>query len=83
MNIRKGAIEDKENIYQLYRKVAKIEGGIARFEDEITKEYVEKFIKNALKDGVFIVAEKDGVIVGEIHGYKIGIKWKAFWSFLF
>lgn len=74
MNIRKGRIDDIDKVYALYKKVSKIEGGIARFEDEVTKEYVEGFIKSALNDGVFIVAEKDGAVVGEIHGYKIGIR---------
>ncbi len=74
MNIRKGTTDDAEKVYKLYKEVSKIEGGIARFEDEVTREYVKGFIKNALNDGVFIVAEKDGKIVGEIHGYKIGIR---------
>jgi hypothetical protein len=74
MNIRKGVIYDVEEVYKLYKEVSQIEGGIARFEDEVTREYVEDFIKSALDDGFFIVAEKDGSIVGEIHGYKIGIR---------
>ncbi|MCS5423211.1 MULTISPECIES: GNAT family N-acetyltransferase [Psychrilyobacter] len=74
MNIRKGRIDDVDKVYRLYKKVSQTEGGIARFEDEVTEEYVEGFVKNALDDGVFIVAEKDGDIVGEIHGYKIGIR---------
>lgn len=74
MNIRKGVIADVEKVYRLYKKVSQIEGGIARFEDEVTREYVEGFVKNALDDGILIVAEKDGLIVGEVHGYKIGIR---------
>ncbi|MEI6856296.1 N-acetyltransferase [Psychrilyobacter sp.] len=74
MNIRKGRIDDIDKVYKLYKKVSKIEGGIARLEDEVTREYVEGFIKNALDDGVLIVAEKDGEVVGEIHGYKIGLR---------
>ena len=74
MNIRKGTIDDVEEVYKLYKEVSQIEGGIARFEDEVTREYVEGFIKSALNDGIFIVAEKNGNIVGEIHGYKIGIR---------
>lgn len=74
MNIRKGVIDDMDKVYKLYKEVSKIEGGIARFEDEVTREYVEEFIKSALDEGVFIVAEKDGSIVGEIHGYKIGLR---------
>ena len=45
MNIRKGVIDDVEKVYRLYKEVSKIEGGIARFEDEVTKKYVEGFIK--------------------------------------
>ncbi|UUV17830.1 GNAT family N-acetyltransferase [Fusobacteria bacterium ZRK30] len=74
MNIRKGTIGDAEEVYKLYKEVSQIEGGIARFEDEVTREYVEGFIKSSLNNGIFIVAEKDGNIVGEIHGYKIGIR---------
>ena len=74
MNIRKGVIDDVEEVYKLYKEVSQIEGGIARFEDEVTREFVEGFIKSALDDGICIVAEKDGAIVGEIHSYKIGIR---------
>lgn len=74
IDIRKGWLDDIDKVYWLYKKVSQIEGGIARFEDEVTREYVEGFVKDALNDGVFIVAEKDGDIVGEIHGYKIGLR---------
>lgn len=43
--IRKSKNEDIEKIFKLYKDVASIPGGLARYEDEVTYEYVDDFIK--------------------------------------
>lgn len=63
--------EDCPAIAQLYREVAAIEGGLARTADEISDEYVENFVSKSIKSGIIIIARKDEMIIGEIHGYAL------------
>jgi putative acetyltransferase len=73
MHIRTAAREDWSKIQMLYREVAGTEGGIARFEDEITDSYVQNFIAKSLEAGFMLVAEhpeNPDELVGEIHAYK-------------
>ncbi len=72
--VRKTEIKDIEGIYLLYKKVAKIPGGLARYEDEISHSYIEGFIGNSLDRGLSMVVEIEGRIVGELHAYKPGIR---------
>jgi ribosomal protein S18 acetylase RimI-like enzyme len=76
MHIRTAAPDDVQRIMQLYKEVAKVKGGIARLENEITEEYVENFLKKSLAAGLILVAihpEDPERFVGEIHAYKPGI----------
>jgi len=73
-NIRKSTIEDCSQIFELYQSVSKTEGGLARTQSEITKEYIEGFTVKALERGIQYVAidqSQEGRIVGEIHCYKL------------
>lgn len=67
--VRPAKLEDAASIRSLYRSVAKIAGGLARLEDEITDDYIEHNLHNGVTRGVCIVAESAGKIVGEIHCY--------------
>ena len=76
MHIRTAAIDDVSKIVQLYKEVAKIKGGIARLENEITEEYVENFVKKSIADGLILVAihpDDPERFIGEMHAYKPGI----------
>ncbi|WP_319371320.1 GNAT family N-acetyltransferase [uncultured Ilyobacter sp.] len=75
MNIRYASIEDMSKIKSLYSEVAKTEGGIARFQYEITESYILEFIKNSVESGVILVAENESRdIIGEIHTYRSGLR---------
>lgn len=75
MYIESATIGDMENIKSLYSEVAKHEGGIARFQEEITDEYIGDFIKNSMNSGIILVARNDsGEVIGEIHAYKSGLR---------
>lgn len=77
MHIRTAAIDDVPKIVQLYKEVAKIKGGIARLENEITEEYVESFVKKSIADGLILVAihpDDPERFIGEMHAYKPGIQ---------
>ena len=72
--IRKTQKVDIDNIYDLYKKTASTLGGLARYEDEITKEYISSFVTQSMVKGLSLVIEKDNHIIGEIHAYSPGLK---------
>ena len=73
MIIRRSNLEDLENIRELYKAVARVSGGIARQEHEITDEYVHNFLSKLLANGCGFVAVENNKIVAEIHTYSFGI----------
>lgn len=76
-NMRRATIKDAYKIEELYKAVAKNEGGLIRMADEITPDYVQSFIKNSLADGLIIVAEHPTdkeKLIAEIHAHRPGIK---------
>jgi len=74
--LRPAVPADRDGIIVLHKKVARISGGLARAEDEISIEYVEGFMKEAAHNGIHLVMENadTGAIIGEIHCYKPGLK---------
>jgi len=70
--VRKGNINDKEKLKTLYKRVAAIPGGLARTEDEITDEYIDKALSNAVNNGLIYVAEYNGKLIGSVLKYKLG-----------
>ena len=71
--IRKARADDHARIVQLYRDVASVPDGIARTPGEVTDAYVGGFMDKAATDGIELVFEQDGDIVGEIHASRVGI----------
>ncbi len=69
--IRKSHFADCDFIFDLYQIVSRIEGGLARKQTEISKNYVENFTKKAIQNGAQFVAvdSQANKIIGEIHGY--------------
>lgn len=61
---------DALSIHGLYRRVARIPGGLARLEDEVTEAWVNGFLTSALDRGLSFIAEADGRLLGEIHAYS-------------
>lgn len=76
MLIRKGTASDHEKIKTLYKDVARLSGGIARTESEVTDEYVSGFLDKSIDKGLIFVienSEKPDQLIGEIHAYKSGL----------
>lgn len=72
MHIRSAAIEDLSLIKELYRNVARKEGGLARTEQEITEPYIAHFLTRSIDSGLILVVEHPqdpGALIGEIHAY--------------
>jgi ribosomal protein S18 acetylase RimI-like enzyme len=76
MQFRTAQIEDWPKIKQLHLEVAKQKDGIARWEHEVTDEYVKEFMHKALDGGLMIVGEHPEApdqIIGEIHAAKSSV----------
>lgn len=71
--IRKAVAGDRAQVLALYKLVATIPDGIARTPGEVTDDYVGGFMGKAAADGVELVWEEGGRIVGEIHASCPGI----------
>lgn len=73
-SIRKAVVEDFEKIFDLYNMVSQTIGGLARTENEITKDYVKNFVEKSLQNGAqFVIVDKlhNEKIIAEIHCYKL------------
>ena len=68
-NTRRATVADNAAILTVYKAAARQGNGILRREDEVTQAYVAHNIANSLATGLSIVAERDGVCVGELHGW--------------
>lgn len=73
MIIRKSTLNDLLFIQELYKTVARISGGIARKEHEISEAYIQNFLSKSLANGCSMVVEENGKIVAEVHTYSPGI----------
>ena len=75
MNFRLATEADHEQILDLYRLTARLSGGIARTEEEITPEYVMANTRKAIaENGLIMVATLGNDLVGEIHAHQYGIR---------
>ncbi|HEY9004871.1 GNAT family N-acetyltransferase [Ohtaekwangia sp.] len=77
MHIRTGAPDDLPRIIKLYKEVAKVKGGLARLEHEITEEYVQNFLTKSIASGLILVAihpDDPESLTGEMHAYKPGLQ---------
>jgi putative acetyltransferase len=73
MNYRTAQLEDWQKIKTLHLEVSRQKIGIARWEDEITDDYVIDFMTKALVNGLMLVAEHPEdpqQLIGEIHASK-------------
>lgn len=67
--IKNGEIKNKAELFQLYKKVAKISGGIIRTQDDIKEGYISSFLNSSIDKGLILIATINGKIVGEIHAF--------------
>jgi ribosomal protein S18 acetylase RimI-like enzyme len=71
--IRKAVAGDRAQLIALYKLVAATPDGIARTPAEVTDDYVAGFMQKAAADGIELVWEEGGHILGEIHASRAGI----------
>lgn len=75
IEVRDGHLGDFEALFDLYRKVAAIPGGLLRREAEITPDYIRYFLEHSLARGISVVATDDQRrVVGELHGWVPNIR---------
>lgn len=77
MRYRTATTDDIPAIARLYRRVAKIEGGIVRLEHEITAYYIKSFVEKSLTKGLIILGEHPDnpeELIAEIHAYRRDIQ---------
>lgn len=73
-SIRTATLADELKILTLYKTVAKISGGIARIESEITESYIKNNLEKSLKTGICLVIphpENAEELIAEIHCSKL------------
>jgi len=74
--IRAATLEDTEALVHLYKKVSTA-GSLGRTEDEINANYISDFLTKSLARGKSLVlypATIQNKIIGEIHGYSLGLQ---------
>ncbi|WP_426173327.1 hypothetical protein [Massilia sp. TWR1-2-2] len=71
--IRKAVAGDHAQLVALYRLVAATPDAIARTPGEVTDDYVGGFMRRAAADGVELVWEEGGRMLGEIDASGPGI----------
>ena len=71
--IRTATPADLVQLIALYRAVAAVPDGIARTPDEVSQAYVDGFMQRAAHDGIELVCEEDGILLGEVHASRVGI----------
>lgn len=73
IDLRRTQAGDAAGILSLYQRVARIPGGLARLEHEVSRAYVDGFLASTLDRGIGFVAESADGVAGEIHAYSPGI----------
>jgi GNAT superfamily N-acetyltransferase len=71
---RVATLLDRKKIVDLYKKVSRNSGGIARTVSEITVNYVESFMTKSKQNGIQLVIENPSnknQLIAEIHCYKL------------
>ncbi|SHH42832.1 GNAT family N-acetyltransferase [Massilia sp. CF038] len=71
--IRHARQDDFAQLLRLYRAVAAVPDGLARTPDEVSEAYVAGFMGKAAADGIELVYEEEGELLGEIHASRVGI----------
>lgn len=63
---------DFDKIFELYQRVSKKIGGLARVEPEITASYIQNFMQKSAQNGVqFVISSNNNeAIIGDIHCYR-------------
>lgn len=69
--MRRGVPEDGASLLTLYKKVARIPGGLARTVDEITPEYIDKVVRSATGRGLMLVVQHKDALIASMAKYRL------------
>ncbi len=69
LTIRRTILADAHDLHQIYQLAAQLPDGIIRRPKEVTLAYIQTFLTDSMDNGLTLVAELKGKIVGEIHAY--------------
>lgn len=63
---------DEKEIFELYKRVSKLGGGVAHAQDEITYQYISHFCSKSQFDGIQLITidPNTNKIIAEIHCYR-------------
>lgn len=71
MQLRTLEIDDCSDVFELYKRVSIVPGGLARMANEVEEEYVRNFVSKTVENGVgYVVINDEAKLVAEIHAYK-------------
>lgn len=69
--IRKAEFSDKDQLMALYKRTTAIPGRLARTPAEITDEYITDLLEHGIKQGLMLVVESNGLLIGAMTKYKV------------
>jgi len=70
VSIRKACRQDEIQLKKLYCAVAAIPGGLIRTLGEITDDYIHKTLFKGVEQGLALVVEANGLIIGSMIKYR-------------
>jgi putative acetyltransferase len=70
-SIRRATVNDRVSLKELYQKVADLPGGLARDKSEITDLYIDKILLNGLNNGLLMVVESQGRLIGAMVKFRL------------
>ncbi|MGE0010173.1 MAG: GNAT family N-acetyltransferase [Candidatus Babeliales bacterium] len=70
--IRNVDYSDKENLMALYKRVTALPGGLIRTPSEVTDGYIDDLLKNGINQGLCLVVDCNGLLIGAMTKYKLG-----------
>jgi len=74
LEIIRSKLRHKNEIIQLYKNIADLEGGIIRCKNEINDAYVSEFLNKSIEHGLSLVGITENKIVAEIHAHTPDIR---------
>ena len=72
--IRGATMKDEQALKILYKKVAATPGGLARNTSEITDTYIHKTLFAGVNNGLALVVQADGIVIGSMIKYHLDPK---------
>jgi ribosomal protein S18 acetylase RimI-like enzyme len=77
VQFRKTELKDLHNISLLYRKVTSEGETLALSSSDITVDYITEIFEKTTRNGLNLMVEDNGLIIGEVHAYSSGLKFQS------